>query len=240
MVLIEELVHTDVADAVDSVNVRPRRRWGNVRQLTNAEVLPPSYTSQPQPPPAPPPPSNRPYGAVCVPPPVPPPPPPPSDHACDTDAVDIVCVRPAPPPPFDDIAADPEQQRMFRMAIIKLNGVLGSMSVRMFVEEFGPLSQRYPFGLWVWTGMASRWDQYRYNYQFTRSDERHTGWFCAPSSFSLCNAARQLEPCDRECYPTFWYEDGGDTEFVYIVCMFIVIRGSKPWRVHRTRIQRLL
>lgn len=147
-------------------------------------------------------------------------------------------VPPAPPPPsMTDLAMMPEQVEFFNKADEQLNGCIRNISIVNYISEFGPMTKSSPFGIWAFEAMSSRWKDYLYRYQFGGGCMR-LGVFNAPYHFSKAESALALKDIDvdqKTQFPTIW-QQYGEGDSCYIVCQNILMRQSRPWLVHVSRV----
>ena len=78
---------------------------------------------------------------------------------------------------------------------------------------------------------------YLYTYQFDNVQMR-CGMFTLQAKFSKHDAKMPLElDVDQgDTFPTLWANYSPDSDYVYIVCLSILLNNSRPWLVHRSRV----
>ena len=137
---------------------------------------------------------------------------------------------------MSDLAKRPDQLEFFNKADMQLNGCIRHISLVNYINEFGLMSKSSPFGIWAFEAMSRRWDNYLYKYQFSGS--MRLGVFNAPEAFSKRDSALSLKDIDIDQsrqFPAIW-QRYGEGDSCYVVCLNILMRDSRPWLVHGSRI----
>ena len=124
------------------------------------------------------------------------------------------------------------QLRLYSEARKKLNIL---MPFETYYNTFGPLSeQNKGYGDRVFDGMMVLLAQYPFNYLMT--GQVYCGWFALPDPFSRDQAAKPRTDMETNWYPTVFVGDDTD-EFKRIACENMLIKKTKPWWVHESRVQ---
>ena len=106
-----------------------------------------------------------------------------------------------------------------------------------YVRHFGLLDTDHAFGRHVWSGLLNFFAKYPYKYRFD-GGRLMMGWFQAPHNFG-CHTARTLVDRDRDYmfYPACFIMWGESPEEVAMACEAILLRQSRPWWVHISRVR---
>ena len=110
-------------------------------------------------------------------------------------------------------------------------------AVDRYIELFGiPGAERETmFGTHLAHGLLRLLDQYVFRNRFYGGRE-YLGWFRCPREFSAANARLPASNTDTQFYPAvFVLWDSYDDE-ANMACEAILLQGSRPWRVHRSRV----
>ena len=121
----------------------------------------------------------------------------------------------------------------------------GYLSPDMYTHRFGTVTQESPFGTHIWHGMRAllhAWqrDGGAPSYYSTRS--LRMGWFTAPGPFSRNQAEEDVrtDQYPNHTYPAVFYVDDVALVGSYTMwCEAILVRRSRSWRVHPSRVQLL-
>ena len=131
-----------------------------------------------------------------------------------------------------------DQMRRWRANTNLLGGAY--VPFEQYRRLFGTMTDRDPWGNTIALGMCQLLQQYLHNWRFPEF-QTAMGWFLAPQPFSYLNA--QLAPATtdeawggrRNYYPAF-FRHYGDDDLVDMACLFMVVRNSRVWSVHRERV----
>ena len=128
-----------------------------------------------------------------------------------------------------------EAVRRVRSACTIMGGVY--CNANRYIAMFGiPGDDRATmFGDHVWHGMHRLLSEYVYQYRF-QGGRLYLGWFRCPHHFSAGNARLPASPEDRQYYPAVFVIWDDDDDEVEMACEAILLQGSRPWRVHRSRV----
>ena len=132
-----------------------------------------------------------------------------------------------------------EQEQLVHSAVTRLGGAGRGLGVLGYIELFGLInpSAGHAFGNQVWHGLNTLWSAYVYRYRMDGA-ALYLGWFLCPINFSLGNAATPADQADlrnAKWYPAF-FAFWSEMEDPIMACEAILLLGSKPWRIHRSRI----
>ena len=123
------------------------------------------------------------------------------------------------------------------------------MSPLDYIERFGVIRQDMPFGRDIWTGLARQLlesyvrtrDGWRFLHALsanTNACQFRLGWFRAPCPFSKRQAKLPVTR-DQVCgqvYPACFVMDMSNPDLHGMACLAIVIKASRMWYVHPTRV----
>jgi len=126
------------------------------------------------------------------------------------------------------------------ISILNAGENLGLVAYTNQFGELGEIYEGHQFGKKVWRGMLNMYmHHYRYNYRFPDFSNLTLGWFCMPIEFSRSSAALPyMQGRDKVWYPAvFGWQEG---ELIIMACLHIVLRNSRPWWVHVTRVRNTL
>ena len=135
------------------------------------------------------------------------------------------------------------QQQLHRM--IRLHSVLGPggalMPDELYQTKFGNLTENKPFGINVYKGMVSEFEN-KYRMQQKKAWQldhckRYLGTFKSPGHFSKNNALQEYNhatDCFETQYPAMFFVDPRTGE-VWMVCLKMVLQLAVSWQVHPSR-----
>ena len=161
-----------------------------------------------------------------------------AEDVCVSLAVSPVAPPPPPSECYEDLLHTQLQIRAFLELNRKAGGNLSGFTPEAYFAEFGYITEEAPWGTHVLDAMLARFQtgRYRYDYQIRDADAFGVGYFLAPLHFSKSKSQEAPVAGDSIWYPTLWFRFG---EFVYIVCIAIIVKGSKPWLVHAWRVHNI-
>ena len=92
------------------------------------------------------------------------------------------------------------------------------------------------FGTHIAHGLVHLFDEYNFRFKFEcEHAHQYLGWFLCPSDFSRGNAQLPASNSDRQYYPAVFVQQAGGDQ-VAMACEAILLRQSRPWWVHISRV----
>ena len=92
------------------------------------------------------------------------------------------------------------------------------------------------FGTHITHGLLHLLYQYVFRSRF-RGGHEYLGWFLCPREFSAENARLPASDHDTRWYPAVFVVWDQDDDEANMACEAILLQGSRPWRVHVSRMQ---
>ena len=136
-----------------------------------------------------------------------------------------------------------EQEHHYAVAVHNLGNLNVFGTAELYVQRFGIMSALEPYGTRIWATMVHFFCQYRYRYRFDL-DNLAIEWFVNPvQSWGRAAALQPVGAFDLRTLPRNAFfpcvfditsHPGWEMEVV-MACHHIILRDSRPWRVHRTR-----
>ena len=109
------------------------------------------------------------------------------------------------------------------------------MPFETYCASFCPLSKQCEgYGDRVFDGMMELFVKYPRNHQMMGTI--YYGWFALPDPFSKIQAKKPRTDMETKRYPTIII-NGYDTQSKTIACEHMLIKGTRPWSVHESRVK---
>jgi hypothetical protein len=125
-------------------------------------------------------------------------------------------------------------RRMRFCSLMQHINCAGAFGLSEYEDVYGTISSEHPWGCHFWAGFRGEFEQYmvRYSHRLACVNFQE-GIFRKPVPFAKSTARNpcQLSTLDGSAYPCFFGRTA-DADYIYMICIHIVIKGCRPWVVH--------